>query len=176
MLIGHLPAGYLIGRALTRQPSANATPPVAPLAADRLLAIMAGSVFPDVDMIYFYLFDHQRTHHHLYWTHLPSFWLMVCAGILLAWVVRINPRPPVALWFFLAGVLSHLLLDSIIGDIYWLIPFSYQPFSLFTVHPRYSPWYLNFVMHWVFGLELVLTSCAVAFAYRDMRRVRNLQT
>ncbi len=97
---------------------------------------------------------------------------MVCAGVLLAWAAKRELRPPVALWFFMLGVLSHLLLDSIIGDIYWLIPFSYRPFSMFTVHPRYSPWYLNFVFHWVFGLELVLSSCAVALAWRDARRFR----
>jgi len=166
MLIGHLPAGYLLGRALTRSPSLRTK------TAAALAAIMAGSVFPDVDIIYFYLFDHQRTHHHLYWTHIPAFWLMVCAGVLLAWAAMRELRPPVALWFFLLGVLSHLLLDSIIGDIYWLIPFSYEPFSLFTVHPRHAPWYLNLFLHWVFGLELVLTICAMALAWRDTRRYR----
>jgi len=43
---------------------------------------------------------------------------------------------------------------------------------MFTVHPRYSPWYLNFVFHWVFGLELLLSSCAMALAWRDARRFR----
>jgi hypothetical protein len=167
MLIAHLPAGYLIGRALLKAPSRASAAPLA--------AIMAGSVFPDVDLIYFYLFDHQRTHHHLYWTHIPAFWLAAGAGVLLAWAAKRELRPPVALWFFLLGVLSHLLLDSIIGDIYWLIPFSYEPFSLFTVHPRYSPWYLNFILHWVFSVELVIVASAAALAYRDMRRGRVLQ-
>ncbi len=167
MLIGHVPAGYLIGRALTRSKSDHTPAPAVLLAA-----AMAGSVFPDSDLLYCVLFDHQRTHHHLYWTHIPAFWLAVCAGVLLAWAANRELRPPVALWLFLLGVLSHLLLDSIVGDIYWLIPFSYQPFSLFTVHPRYSPWYLNFVMHWTFGLELALVSGAAALAYRDMRRIR----
>lgn len=161
MLIGHLPAGYLIGRALAKASRPNR--------AALLAAVMAGSVFPDIDLAYFFLFDHQRTHHHLYWTHIPAFWLAVCAGVLLAWAANRQLRPPVALWFFLLGVLSHLLLDSIIGDIYWLVPFGYQPFSLFTVHPRYSPWYLNFILHWVFGIELLLVACAGAFAYADLR-------
>ncbi len=164
MLIGHLPAGYLIGRALVKAPSRETAAPLA--------AIMAGSVFPDLDMVWFYFFDHQRTHHHLYWTHIPAFWLMACAGGLLAWTANREFRPPVALWFFLLGVLSHLLLDSLIGDIYWLIPYSYRPFSLFTVHPHYSPWYLNFVFHWVFGVELVLVACAAALAWHDWWRHR----
>ncbi len=164
MLIGHLPAGYLIGRALLRQPSRTSAAPLA--------AIMAGSVFPDIDLLYSYLFDHQRTHHYLYWTHVPAFWLAACAGVLLAWAANREHHPPRALWFFLAGVLSHLLLDSIVGEIYWLIPLSYKPFSLFTVHPRYSPWYLNYVLHWTFVLELALVSGAAALAYRDLRRTR----
>ena len=167
MLIGHLPAGYLIGRALTRSRSGRTPTPVALLAA-----AMAGSVFPDIDLLYSILFDHQRTHHHLYWTHIPAFWLVVCAGVLLAWAAKRKLRPPVALWFFLLGILSHLLLDSIVGDIYWLIPVSNQPYSLFTLHPRYSPWYLNIVMHWTFGLELALVSAAAALAYNDLRRTR----
>lgn len=165
MLVAHLPAGYLIGRALVKaSPGASAAP---------LAAIMAGSVFPDIDLIYFYLFDHQRTHHHLYWTHVPAFWLAACAGILLAWVAKRELRPPVALWFFLLGVVSHLLLDSIVGDIYWLIPFNYRPFSLFTVHSRYSPWFLNFILHWVFGIELLLVACAATLAHGDLRRSRS---
>jgi hypothetical protein len=130
-------------------------------------------VFPDVDLVYFYLFDHQRTHHHLYWTHIPAFWLAACAGVLLAWTANRELRPPVALWSFLLGVLSHLLLDSIIGDSYWLIPFSYQPFSLFIVHPRYSPWFLNFIMHWVFGVELLLGAWAATVAHGDLRSSRS---
>ena len=162
MLIGHLPAGYLIGRALMRSHSVRRS--------TLLAAAMAGSVFPDIDLLYFYLFDHQRTHHHLYWTHIPAFWLAACAGVLLAWAANRELRPPVALWFFLAGILSHLLLDSIVGEIYWLVPLSYEPFSMFTVHPRYSPWFLNYVMHWTFGLELALICAAATLAYRDLRR------
>jgi zinc dependent phospholipase C len=106
---------------------------------NRLIAV--GSVFPDLDMIWFYFFDHQRTHHHLYWTRVPAFWLTVSAGVVLALAAKRELRPPVALWFFLLGILSHLLLDSIIGNIYWLLPYSHQPFSLFTVNPQYSPSY-----------------------------------
>ncbi len=165
MLIGHLPAGYLIGRALVKAPSRESAAPLA--------AIMAGSVFPDVDLVYFHLLDHQRTPHHLYWTHVPAFWLAACAGVLLAWTARREPHPPVALWFFLLGVLSHLLLDSIIGDIYWLIPFSYQPFSMFNLHARYSPRFLNLVMHRLFGVELLLVACAATLGYGDWRRSRS---
>lgn len=169
MLIAHLPAGYLLGRSLVAMPPSNGR---VVEARHRLLAILVGSVFPDFDMLWFWFFDHQRTQHHLYWTHVPAFWLTVCAGLLLAWVAKKELRPPVAVWFFLLGVFLHLLLDSIVSDIYWLAPYAWQPFSLFAVHPHYSPWYLNFIFHWVFGVELLISTAAGALAWRDFRRHR----
>src|SRR5262249_26358818 len=50
----------------------------------------------------------------------------------------------------------HLLLDSIVGRIWWLAPFVDRPFSLFTVHGTYKPWWLNFMLHWSFALEIAL--------------------
>jgi inner membrane protein len=55
----------------------------------------------------------------------------------------------------------HLCLDSIVGDIWWLAPFVDRPFSLFTVPALYQPWWLNFLLHWSFGLELGLVVWAV---------------
>ena len=62
---------------------------------------------------------------------------------------------PLAFMFCLAGF-GHMLLDSIVGDIWWLAPFVNQPFVLFTVPALYQPWWLNFILHWSFGLELLL--------------------
>lgn len=167
MIIGHLPAGYLLGRAFSRLRLVEDGRP-----RDLVAASMMGSIFPDLDMIYFHLIDDGCTHHHLYWTHLPSFWITLGSAVLFAGALSSRLRPPAALWSFILGVLSHLVLDSLIGDIYWAIPFNYEPFSLFTVEPRHSPWYLNFILHWVFAFELVLVACAAAVAHGDLRRYR----
>ena len=167
MIIGHLPAGYLLGRAFSRLRL------VADLRARDLVgASMLGSIFPDLDMIYFHLIDHGQTHHHLYWTHLPTIWIALSSAILFAGTIASKLRAPPAFWFFMLGVMSHLVLDSLIGDIYWAIPFSYEPFSMFTVQARRSPWYFNFILHWVFVLELALAGFAATVACGDFRRYR----
>ena len=65
-----------------------------------------------------------------------------------------------ALVFTLNGF-GHMLFDSIVGDIWWLAPFVDQPFSLFHVRGVYRPWWLNFILHWSFALELFLLAWAV---------------
>ena len=54
MIIAHLPAGYLLGRALSRlrlveDARRKESPPSC-----------RAAYFPDIDIIYFYLFDHRR--------------------------------------------------------------------------------------------------------------------
>ena len=73
MLIAHLPSGYLLGRGAG--------------AKGRLMAAaLAGSVFPDLDMIWFHLVDHGAIHHHRYWMQAPGFWLIIAAlAGFLAW-------------------------------------------------------------------------------------------
>ncbi len=48
----------------------------------------------------------------------------------------------------------HMLLDSIVGDIWWFAPFVDQPYALFTVEAVYKPWWLNFILHWSFAIEI----------------------
>jgi inner membrane protein len=167
MIIGHLPAGFLLGRALGRLRVLEEARPRTILGA-----AMLGAIFPDTDYIYSRFVDHGSIHHHLYWTHLPAFWAAVCAAALAAGVLHPRLRLPAAAWCFFAGVVSHLLCDSLIGDIYWLMPLRAEPFSLFEVPARHSPWILNFVLHWVFGLECVLALAAAIVAAGDIRRHR----
>lgn len=47
-------------------------------------------------------------------------------------------------------------LDSIVGDVWWFAPLLDRPFALFTVPALYQPWWLNFILHWSFGLEISL--------------------
>jgi len=54
----------------------------------------------------------------------------------------------------------HLILDTIAGGIRWLWPFSEGEFTLVSVPARFSPWYLNYVFHWTFALELILVGLA----------------
>lgn len=153
MFFAHLPAGYLVSRYLIhRRPT---------LRHNWILAAgMLGGIFPDVDLLYLYLFDTTPQHHHTYWTHLPLAWVDLAT---LMWVAArhrdIAFRQTLAA--FLLGWLSHLLLDSITGDIWWLYPLIDQPYSLAKVEALHQPWWMNFVLHWSMALEVAIIAFAV---------------
>lgn len=151
MIIGHAPSGYLLASLLRNNF------PARDIAAKWFLtAGVIGALAPDLDMLYFYLVDHRQHHHHTYPSHYPIVWLILLAvsasGLYLK---RASKLAGLAFIFCLGGCL-HILLDSIVGNIWWFAPFLDRPFSLFTVPALYHPWWLNFILHWSFGLELVL--------------------
>ena len=147
MITAHLPAGYLTGRALA------AGGPV-------LAAAVLGGVFPDLDLIWFYLVDNRAFHHHHYRVHVPAFWLAVAAVTLPALRVLQRAWLPPAL-AFLAAIAVHLVLDTLAGDIKWLWPFSDSFHHLVTVPARHGHWVLNFVLHPVFLAEIAIWATAL---------------
>lgn len=153
MFIAHLPAGYLVSRFINRSGSRNNL-------TWTLIAGMLGGIFPDIDLLYLYLLDATPQHHHTYWTHLPIAWLGI--GV-LAWVAARQRSTAFrqALAAFLLGWMSHLWLDSITGDIWWLYPLIDRPYSLTQVHAVYEPWWMNFLLHWSMALELGIIALAI---------------
>ncbi|NBZ86102.1 metal-dependent hydrolase [Stagnihabitans tardus] len=148
MLIAHLPSGYLLARG----------------AGWRMAACLAGAVFPDLDMIRFWL-EGGRIHHHAYFTHLPAFWagvslvaLVVLRGARLGWALA-----------FLAGVWLHLCLDTVAGDVMWLWPWSDRMIHLAEVPATYDSWVISFVLHWTFLLELGITAAAAGLFLRHRK-------
>ena len=122
MFIGHIPAGYLCTSALLK-------------AADRknitdrqirqlLMTGIISSILPDFDMFYFYLIDNRQHLHHGYWTHLPVFW--ACLFGMWFLLSRIIDRIPFGIFgtVISVNIFSHLILDTVAGDIRWLYPFS----------------------------------------------------
>ena len=153
MFVAHLPAGYLVSRCLIR--SGQKTHLKWTLAAG-----MLGAIFPDIDLLYLYLLDATPQPHHTYWTHLP----IACLGIgLLTWIAARHRSAAFrqTLAAFLLGWLSHLLLDSITGDIWWLYPLIDQPYSLAHVHALHQPWWMNFMLHWSMALEVAIIAFAI---------------
>lgn len=164
MLVGHLPAGYLVSKLLARRMQVTD-----PERRRFLAAGMVGAIAPDLDMLYFYFFDHRQHHHHLYLPHLPVVWL-VLLSVSSAWLcaVRRKAMPLLAFAFSVNG-LVHMFLDTIAGDIWWLGPWVNKPFALVTVPARYQPWWLNFVLHWTFLLEVFVLLLA-AYVWHGSRR------
>ena len=114
-----------------------------------------GSVAPDLDMFYFHLIDHRYVNHHKYFSHYPVVWVSVIALSFFVMKATRNSHGIYPAIFSISGFF-HLILDSIVGDIWWLAPFVDQPFALATVPARYHPWWLSFIFHWSFGLEILV--------------------
>ncbi|HEV7318975.1 MAG TPA: metal-dependent hydrolase [Ensifer sp.] len=168
MFIAHLPAGYLLSRPFARR---------RPQQARAIVAVgLLFSVLPDFDLAYFYLIDQRRTPHHDYWVHMPAFWLALAAIAALVLWASGQRRQLILVGVGLASVLMHLVLDSVAADISWLQPFSDLRVNLVHVPALYKPWYLNFLLHWTFALELLIATVAAGFAVRDFRAWRAVES
>ncbi len=152
MITAHLPAAYLTGRVMAR------SGPV-------LWAAIIGGVFPDLDLFWFFLVDNRAIHHHHYWVHIPFFWALIAAIMLPMLRVANSAWLGTAAAFFV-GIAVHLALDTIAGDIKWLWPLSDNFFHLVTIPALYSNWILNFVLHPVFLLEVLIWIAAIWTLWR----------
>lgn len=158
MLTAHLPAGYCLGKGTG-------------LTGWSFAAVMVGSVFPDLDMLFFLFVDHGAIHHHRYWVHVPLFWAIVGALILPFLRGSRWMRPALA---FLTAIFLHLLLDSISGGILWGAPFDSRLHALVTVPASQPHWILSFLLHWTFLLEILIWGLAGIFYARGEIRRLNL--
>jgi inner membrane protein len=159
MLIGHVPAGYLVTKLfITKMPSEMVTR----IGSGKLLFVgMLSSVMLDLDLLYFYTLDGRQHSHHSYWTHIPIYWFCM----LLILVVLTTALRKAILTAYAAivsiNVFVHLLLDTVVGKIMWLYPLSTHNFALFPIPFIYNRWVYNFIFHWTFLFELALVMAAV---------------
>ncbi len=162
MIVAHLPAGYIAAKLLYPRFATRS------VAFKRfLLAALLGAVTPDFDMVYFHLFDHRQHHHHSYWPHFPIVWVTLLLAA-LAWFygARDKGSAVLAVIFAVNGFI-HLILDTVVGNIWWFAPFIDKPFAFFTVPARFDTWWLSFMLHWSFALELAIIGWAAYLWRRD---------
>lgn len=161
MIIAHMPSGYILSASLLKRFGSVPVPAAAVIAAG-----IAGALAPDVDMAYFHLIDHRQTHHHKYITHWPLLWLTL-AAVSVLWFnwIRQSKAAFLALVFCLGGFL-HIVLDSFVGDIWWFAPFVDKPYAMFTVPAHFKPWWLSFILHWSFAMELAICIWALVIYRR----------
>jgi len=158
MFIAHLPASYLLTEKMLQLPG---------MAFDihfrrpLMLAGLVAGVAPDFDLLYFFLVDHQKHLHHGYWTHLPFFWTMLFVALLAVCALLRSRRLFNLSLIVYANIMLHIALDTVVGKIEWLWPLSDHAFYLFDVPARFSPWVLNFILHWTFALELAICGMAL---------------
>lgn len=122
---------------------------------------LVGSIFPDLDLLYFYLIDHRRTLHHRYWTHLPLVWIAL--GLLVVGGSRLFKAERLAQWstVFVLNVLLHQTLDTIVGKVLWLAPFDTRVVYLFEVPAVHGHWLLNYLLHWSIAFEVLVWVAAL---------------
>ena len=157
MFIAHIPVGYLTTKFRLRRCTDLSTKEYKVLLSLGLIA----SVFPDFDMIYFYLIDNRQHLHHSYWTHLPLYWVAITAlGLLVAVVIK-NRSFMLSFQIVSLGIFGHLLMDSMAGRIRWFAPFSKYGVALVDIPSKYGWWVLNYLLHWSFVIELLLAGIAV---------------
>lgn len=156
MLIAHLPAGYILGKATHSKRAV-------------LGVILAASILPDLDMLWFHLVDGGRVHHHRYWPHVPGFWVIV-AAIAMPLIARLKRQWMVPAGLAFGAIALHLMLDTLVGGIMWLWPFNDVLIRAATVSPTHSHWILSFMFHWSFALEILVCLAALfLFLFRQRR-------
>lgn len=162
MFIAHAPAGYCLTTLLL----SKCIRTISDDAYRRYLWIgVMASVIPDLDLIYFYLIDHRQHPHHSYFTHIPIYWL---AGTVALWSygdLLSNRRLMRSAVIIGANVMLHLVLDSVASRISWLYPIHEGGLGLFHLSSRYSWWVWNYVLHWTFGLEIMIVVAAGYLLY-----------
>ena len=162
MLIAHAPTGLLIAALLIRMKPCDTSWKHWYVTG----AVMG--VLPDLDMLWFYFVDHKQFHHHVYLPHWPVVWLGISVLSLCVYGLKRSKWAAYAVLLGLVGM-SHMVLDGVVGDIGWFKPWCDTLYSMFEVTNRYSPWQLNFIIHWSFALELLLLALSV-WQWRKMNK------
>ena len=169
MILGHLPAGYIISSLLLeRERDMN-------YRVQRRLLFwgMLCSILPDFDLTYFYLIDNRQHLHHGYWTHLPVFWGSLAFLFYIYALLRKKRILRLITLFGSLNVLGHLVLDTVVGKIRWIYPLSDTDVVFFHVTARYDWWIWNLVFHWTFVFELALVVYAGYLFVKRRKASRN---
>ena len=167
MFIAHLPSGYILAKLLNQKIKHSKISTKA-----FFTVVMIGAIFPDIDLFYFYLFDHRSVHHHKYFLHWFSFWIPI---FLMSWFYlaksKYNSSTAYMFSLFSSAALLHICLDTFFGDVWLFAPFIDRPYVFFEVSARYQPWWLNFILHWSFFVEIIICIIALVLFIRNPRSI-----
>ncbi|AOA58093.1 metal-dependent hydrolase [Acinetobacter larvae] len=163
MFIAHLPSGYILAKVLNQKLQQNKISKTV-----FFTSIMLGSVFPDIDLFYFYFFDGRSVHHHKYFLHWFSLWLIIFFISYLYYKFSKHfAKYAYIVLLFSSAALLHICLDTFVGDVWLFAPFIDKSYVFFEVTPRYQPWWLNFIFHWSFLVELMICSMAIFLYFKN---------
>lgn len=172
MFLAHMPAGYLASKLLVSQFRLDS-----PKTKCLLLLGLLGSIFPDLDMFYFYLVDNRQHSHHSYWTHIPFYWISLLAVSYAVAALYKSRFLVAAATVFIGCILLHLSLDTFAGGgIKWLYPIQNSYINIFSIPSRHGYWLWNYFLHWTALVELTIISfAAITFWKTDWKYNRTLR-
>ena len=156
MLIAHIPTGYIVSKTLKK--GGNRA---------YVLCGLLFSIWPDLDLVYYYVFDKAKTFHHTYFTHLPIVMVTAFLITLPLFHMRFLEEMKAFHILFFLNWLMHLILDTYTGGVLWLYPFSSKLFCLISGPEVYKSWVLSFITHWSFAVELAIAGLAVMLFIRQ---------
>ena len=150
MLIAHVPAGYIVSKIMHKGNNVSF-----------IFCSLVFSLWPDFDLIYYYFFENTKAFHHTYLPHLPITILISFLVTLPFTYLKCFKNIKIYYWLFFVNWILHLLLDSFTGGILWAYPFSDKMFVLIKIPPIYQSWYISFILHWSFLIELSIITWAM---------------
>ncbi len=154
MLIGHLPAGYFLTRALIKKYKIPLTPFWLGLG-------LVASVAPDFDHAFNLFFQANITDHRSLISHIPmTYFFLMLAGIFL---YKLRPRQWLkwGMIVVLSNALLHLILDTVFIGIKWLSPFNNHLFGVYNVGYTGGFFVNDYFQHWYWYLEILLWLAAI---------------
>lgn len=135
---------------------------------------MFGSIAPDLDYVYQYLFDSRNYDHHFYPTHYPVFWIALLAVSCLWYMLgKKSSNPLYALMFFL-NAFVHTFFDAIESRILWFAPFSYQWLSGSSIIKVIDPTFIDNHPGWNSSLEAIIIIFALSLFLRSVHIKRKI--
>ena len=165
MLVAHMPAGYITAKALKKESKPA-----------HIIASLLFSIWPDLDLLYFYIFDKTKTFHHTYFTHLPVALLAALIVTLPLFRLKFFEKIKVYYILFFTNWLIHLILDTFTGGIMWFYPFDKTLVLFIKIPAVYKSWILSFITHWSFGIEILIIAVSVILLVKTKKGRCQTQT
>lgn len=157
MLIAHISTGYIVAKAFKQKKKSV------------IISSLVFSVWPDLGLVYFYLFDRSIIHRHFF-PHLPVVMVLAFLITLPLYYMKFFAKMRIYYVLFFVNWLLHLVLDTFTERIFWLYPLSNHGFQLIEIPAVYSHWVISFVLHWSFVVELAIVALALILFLRARKR------
>jgi len=163
MLIGHLPAGYFLTRALIKKYKIPLTPLWLGLG-------LIASVIPDFDHIFNILFQNNIFNHRLLLTHIPFTYVIILIISLIVYKIKKWTWLKWGMIIILPNIFLHLILDTLFVGIEWLWPFYPKLIGIYNVNITEGIIVPNYYHHWYWYLEIIFWIIAIIAVIKSYKK------